>query len=100
MPWASAVEATARPLPTAMNNATSARIRCARVPAAVMAIPPAGSKRRRSTIRDIGVTIQPVLEGDLRDLLPLLRGYCDFYRVHPPDERLLALSRALIERPE
>jgi ribosomal protein S18 acetylase RimI-like enzyme len=34
------------------------------------------------------------------ELLQLLRGYCDFYRVHPPDERLLALCRALIERPD
>jgi GNAT superfamily N-acetyltransferase len=44
--------------------------------------------------------IDTVGEADLRELLPLLRGYCDFYRVHPPDERLLALSRKLIERPD
>jgi len=37
---------------------------------------------------------------DLPDLLPLMRGYCDFYRVSPSDEDLLALSRALIEDPE
>jgi GNAT superfamily N-acetyltransferase len=29
-------------------------------------------------------------------LLPLMRGYCDFYRVQPSDTSLLALSRALI----
>jgi GNAT superfamily N-acetyltransferase len=46
------------------------------------------------------VTVEPVGEADLRDLLPLLRGYCDFYRVHPPDERLEALCRELLERPE
>jgi ribosomal protein S18 acetylase RimI-like enzyme len=46
------------------------------------------------------VTIEPVGEDDLRDLLPLLRGYCDFYRVHPPDERLLGVSRALIANPD
>jgi GNAT superfamily N-acetyltransferase len=46
------------------------------------------------------VTAEPVGEADVRDLLPLLRGYCDFYRVHPPDERLVELCRALIERPE
>jgi GNAT superfamily N-acetyltransferase len=39
-------------------------------------------------------------EGDLGDLLPLLRGYCDFYGVAPSDERLLALARALIADPE
>jgi len=39
-------------------------------------------------------------EQDLGDLLPLLRGYCDFYEVAPADERLLAVSRALIADPE
>jgi GNAT superfamily N-acetyltransferase len=37
---------------------------------------------------------------DLDDLLPLMRGYCDFYKVAPSDEDLLALSRALIDDPE
>jgi GNAT superfamily N-acetyltransferase len=37
---------------------------------------------------------------DLPDLLPLMRGYCDFYRVRPSDEELLALSHALIADPE
>jgi ribosomal protein S18 acetylase RimI-like enzyme len=48
----------------------------------------------------MGLTVEPVRNCHVRDLLPLLRGYCDFYRVHPPDERLEALCRALIERPE
>ncbi|HYZ28739.1 MAG TPA: GNAT family N-acetyltransferase [Thermoleophilaceae bacterium] len=39
-------------------------------------------------------------EADLDDLLPLMRGYCDFYEVDPPDDALLALSRALIADPE
>jgi GNAT superfamily N-acetyltransferase len=39
-------------------------------------------------------------EDDLRDLLPLMRAYCDFYDVAPGDEALLALSRALIADPE
>ena len=39
-------------------------------------------------------------EADLDALLPLMRAYCDFYAVAPPDERLLALSRALIADPE
>jgi GNAT superfamily N-acetyltransferase len=37
---------------------------------------------------------------DLDALLPLMRGYCDFYKVSPSDEDLLALSRALIDDPE
>lgn len=37
---------------------------------------------------------------DLADLLPLMRGYCDFYKVSPSDEDLLALARALIADPE
>jgi len=37
---------------------------------------------------------------DLDELLPLMRGYCDFYKVAPSDEDLLALSRALIDDPE
>jgi GNAT superfamily N-acetyltransferase len=45
-------------------------------------------------------TIAPVDDADLDDLLPLMRGYCDFYDVDPSDEDLLALSRALIGDPE
>jgi GNAT superfamily N-acetyltransferase len=41
-----------------------------------------------------------VTEDDLPDLLPLMRGYCDFYEVDPPDERLLDLARVLIADPE
>lgn len=44
--------------------------------------------------------IAVVTEEDLDDLLPLLRGYCDFYEVAVPDAALLALSRALIADPE
>ena len=40
--------------------------------------------------------ITVVGEADLEELLPLLRGYCDFYEVEPSDEALLAVSRALI----
>jgi GNAT superfamily N-acetyltransferase len=39
-------------------------------------------------------------EGDLDELLPLVRAYCDFYEVAPTDEALLALSHALIADPE
>jgi GNAT superfamily N-acetyltransferase len=44
--------------------------------------------------------IARVAEADLGELLPLVRGYCDFYDVSPADEQLLALSRALITDPE
>jgi GNAT superfamily N-acetyltransferase len=41
-----------------------------------------------------------VTESDLPDLLPLMRGYCDFYEVDPPDEALLAMARELIADPD
>ncbi len=41
-------------------------------------------------------SIAMVSEGDLAELLPLMRAYCDFYEVTPSDEALLDLSRALI----
>jgi ribosomal protein S18 acetylase RimI-like enzyme len=41
-----------------------------------------------------------VTESDLADLLPLVRGYCDFYGVAPSDEALLELSRALLADPQ
>jgi GNAT superfamily N-acetyltransferase len=44
--------------------------------------------------------ITRVGERDLGELLPLMRGYCDFYEVAPSDEELLALARALIADPE
>ena len=44
--------------------------------------------------------IARVGEGDLDELLPLMRAYCDFYEVAPSDDDLLALSRALIADPE
>ena len=48
----------------------------------------------------MSIEIQRVGEADLADLLPLMRGYSDFYEVDPPDQALLALSLALIEDPE
>ncbi len=44
--------------------------------------------------------IERVGEGDLGELLPLMRGYCDFYEVAPSNDDLLALSRGLIADPE
>jgi GNAT superfamily N-acetyltransferase len=46
------------------------------------------------------MTIDRVGEADLEALLPLMRAYCDFYEVSPPDDALLAMSRALIADPE
>lgn len=48
----------------------------------------------------MNVAITRVDEDDLADLLPLMRGYSDFYEVDPSDEALLALSRALIADPD
>jgi len=44
--------------------------------------------------------IATVTDADLADLLPLMRGYCDFYEVSPSDEELLGMSRTLIADPE
>ena len=46
------------------------------------------------------IAIARVHEDDLAELLPLVRGYCDFYEVSPSDDELLALSRALIADPD
>jgi GNAT superfamily N-acetyltransferase len=47
-----------------------------------------------------GIAVALAGEEDLGELLPLMRGYCDFYEVAPSDEDLLRLSRALIADPE
>jgi GNAT superfamily N-acetyltransferase len=48
----------------------------------------------------VNVAITRVGEDDLADLLPLMRGYSDFYEVDPSDDALLALARALIADPD
>jgi GNAT superfamily N-acetyltransferase len=45
-------------------------------------------------------TITRVGTQDIDALLPLMRGYCDFYKVSPSDEALRALSAALISDPQ
>src|SRR6478736_8909041 len=40
--------------------------------------------------------ISVVGDAELPELLPLMRGYCDFYAVDPSDDALLAMARALI----
>jgi len=44
--------------------------------------------------------IATVTDADLPELLPLMRGYCDFYEVDPSDDALLALSRMLMVHPD
>ena len=46
------------------------------------------------------MTIETVREQDLGELLPLMRGYCDFYAVAPSDDALLDLARACIADPQ
>ena len=46
------------------------------------------------------LSIDTVVDSDLPELLPMLRAYCDFYRVDPSDDRLLALATTLIENPD
>ena len=43
--------------------------------------------------------VEPVGDADLADLLPMMRAYCDFYEVDPPDADLERLARALIADP-
>ena len=44
--------------------------------------------------------IAVVTEADQPELLPLMRGYCEFYEVSPSDDALLEMSRTLIADPE
>ncbi len=45
------------------------------------------------------VTIERVGEVDMSELLALMRAYCDFYETSPRDDRLVALSKALLGDP-
>jgi len=46
------------------------------------------------------MAIRDAAETDLGALLPLLRGYCDFYEATPTDEGLERMARAVIAAPE
>lgn len=46
------------------------------------------------------MSVRPASSDDLPALLPLMRGYCDFYEADPPDEGLLEMCRALIAVPD
>ncbi|MDY6996223.1 MAG: GNAT family N-acetyltransferase [Actinomycetota bacterium] len=45
------------------------------------------------------LTVSDVVEADLPELMPMMRAYCDFYRVQPAEENLVAMSRSLIADP-
>jgi GNAT superfamily N-acetyltransferase len=47
-----------------------------------------------------GVAIRDARPDDAEALLPLLRGYCDFYEVDPPDSGLLEMARAMASDPQ
>src|SRR3954454_112065 len=40
--------------------------------------------------------IRPAVDSDIPALMPLMRGYCDFYEADPPDSGLDEMARALI----
>ena len=44
--------------------------------------------------------IDSATEDDLGALLPMMRGYCDFYEAGPSDDGLMAMARALIAGPD
>jgi GNAT superfamily N-acetyltransferase len=46
------------------------------------------------------VSVRPATTDDIPALMPLMRGYCDFYGAHPPDEGLVEMARALIRVPD
>jgi GNAT superfamily N-acetyltransferase len=46
------------------------------------------------------MAIRAATEADLPALIPLLRGYCDFYESAPPDSGLEAMARDVIAAPE
>lgn len=46
------------------------------------------------------MSIRSATPEDLRAMLPLVRGYCEFYEADPPDDGLLEMCRALIAAPD
>lgn len=46
------------------------------------------------------MAVREAAESDLPALLPLMRGYCDFYESNPSDEGLELMARAVIAAPE
>lgn len=57
----------------------------------------------RITVQDfaqMATDVRLVAEEDLGELLPLMRGYCDFYATDTSDEALMTIATTLIEEPE
>jgi GNAT superfamily N-acetyltransferase len=77
------------------------RLRCATTPwrasVGVRRVATAYDLSMREAVDTAGIAT--VGDDDLADLLPLMRGYCSFYKVAPSDTALLALARALIADP-
>lgn len=46
------------------------------------------------------MAVREATAADLEAVLPLLRGYCDFYESNPSDEGLERMARAVIAAPE
>lgn len=46
------------------------------------------------------MAIRPAVPDDVRELMPLMRGYCDFYESNPSDEGLETMARATIALPD
>jgi len=46
------------------------------------------------------VSVRPAATEDIPALMPLIRGYCEFYAANPPDEGLEEMARALIRVPD
>jgi len=47
-----------------------------------------------------GVEVRPARADEVEDLLPLMRGYCDFYEANPSDDGLRLMASTLIADPE
>jgi GNAT superfamily N-acetyltransferase len=52
--------------------------------------------RSALSLHTAAVQIESATEGDLANVLPLMRAYCDFYEVSPSDQGLEQMARALI----
>ena len=46
---------------------------------------------------DPGLEIREARPDEVEELLPLMRGYCEFYEAEPADQGLRTMARALIE---
>ena len=46
-----------------------------------------------------GVEVRPAREDEIDDLMPMMRAYCEFYEVNPPDEGVIEMLRTLITDP-